>query len=134
MTTDDREYLRDVATRLVGYSQFKETRTGGKRELFKLLQNVSVTASFIFPSRAKPCLSIPADFWLKTGSGDFRGALTSSSRRGKYGQFLIKPAEFIDQYAEWFRSNHLAGEMNEEMKSNAAVELASAIANVNTNS
>ena len=54
MTTDSRMPLREAATTLAGYPRFRKTRSGGKREPFKLLQGQEMQAAFDFPSEARP--------------------------------------------------------------------------------
>ena len=132
MTTDTRMSLREAATTLAGYPQFRKTRSGGKRELFKLLQGQEMQAAFDFPSVARPRIDIPAKFWIDTPSGDFLAQLTSSSRRGRHGQFLINPAEFIDQYVAWFSDNYLGEGISAEKRITASAELASALVGMKT--
>jgi hypothetical protein len=128
MTTDARIPLREVAIRLAGYGRFRKTRSGGKRELFKFLQGQAIQAAFDFPSEARPRIAIPAKFWIDTRSGDFLAQLTSSTKRGKHGQFLIDPAKFVDQYAARFRDNYLDEGISAEKRITASAEMASALA------
>lgn len=130
MTPDPRIPLREAATRLAGYPGFRKTSTHGRRELLRLLQTGQITAAFNFPSKAGPRIEITGNFWVETTSGDFDGQLISNSRRGKHGQFLVKPVKFIDQYTSWFSDNYLRDGISTEKRTGADAELASALASV----
>jgi hypothetical protein len=126
MRNEDRIPLREAARRLAGYEAFRRTRTRGKQELFKLLQKGELAATFDFPSAARPTIQIPADFWLDIPSGEFQRQLTSSVRRGRHGQFLVRAGKFIDQYVEWFKSQYF--DQSEKPPTDVSAELASALA------
>ena len=130
MTTDARIPLREAAIRLAGYPRFRKTNTRGRRELHRLLQTDQVGAAFDFPSKARPRIDIAGKFWADTKSGDFDAQLVSHSRRGKHGQFLVGPVEFVDQYASWFSDEYLTDVISAEKRTSADAELASALANM----
>jgi hypothetical protein len=130
--TDARIPLREAATRLADYRRYQKTRSGGKRELLQLLQGQQVRAVFDFPSDARLRIGIPANFWIATHSGEFLAQLTSNSKRGKHGQFLINPAKFIAQYVAWFSNEYLGEGISEERRATAAAEVASALVGMKT--
>jgi hypothetical protein len=124
--------LREAAIRLTGYPRFRKTQSRGRRELLELLQGQVTHAAFDFPSDARPRIDIPVQFWLDTPSGDFQAQLTSDSRRGKHGQFLIDPAKFVGRYAAWFSNNYLEEGVTAEKRTVAPSELASALVGMHT--
>jgi hypothetical protein len=130
MIQDPRIPLREAALRLAGYPQFRKTNTRGRRELLRLLQTEQIRAAFHFPSKAGPGIDITGNFWMDTKSGHFDGQLISNSRRGKHGQFLVKPVKFIDQYTSWFSDNYLRDGISTEKRMSADAVLASALANI----
>jgi len=89
-------------------------------------------AAFDFPSEARPRIDIPPKFWVDIRSGDFEAQLISNTNRGKVGQFLVKPANFIHQYAAWFSDNYIGEETSAERRTSAKVELTSALAGMST--
>jgi hypothetical protein len=131
MSTDARLTLREVAGRLSGYRQFKETRTRGRQELLKLLQADEIRAAFYFPSAAKPRILIPAEWWLDVPSGRFQSKLTWNSQRGQRRQFLVEPAKFAGPYAAWFAGNYPDRGRSAETAASVSAELASALINMN---
>jgi len=130
MTSDSRMPLREAAERLAGYNQFRETRTGGKRELLKLLQTEKIQATFDFPSSARPPIDIPAQYWRDRPSGDFLAQLTSRSRSGKQGQYLLEPIQFVEQYKDWYAQKYVPAEGAGLHTSAAGDEFASALAGI----
>jgi len=131
MIADGRITLREVARRLSGYRRFWKTRTRGRQELLKLLQDNEIQAVFDFPSAARPRIPIPAEFWLDIGSGRFQNLLTWSSSRGRRRQFLVEPAKFIGQYIAWFGDSYLGGAVSTETRAIVSAELVSALARMN---
>jgi hypothetical protein len=128
MSTDDRIPLREAARRLTGYGRFRHSRTRGKQELLKLLQKGEVTATFDFPSAARPSIAIPAKFWLDFPSGDFNKQLISSASHGKHGQFLVRPGKFVDRYVEWFKFHYF--DLTGKPPTDISAELAAALTGV----
>lgn len=132
MTSDSRMPLREAAERLAGYNRFRESRTGGKRELLKLLQTEQIQAAFDFPSNERPRIDIPAQYWRDTLSGDFLAQLTSRSKHGKQGQYLLEPTQFIEQYKVWYARRYVPAEGPRLHTSEAVDEFASALAGINS--
>jgi hypothetical protein len=128
MTKDARLPLREVASHLSAYPRFQKTRTDGKQELLKLLQQDEIKASFDFPSKARPRILIPAKFWIDIPSGRFQAQLTWSKRRRMHRQFLIDPAEFAEHYVVWFVESHVDGKFGPELSHDISAELTSALA------
>jgi hypothetical protein len=115
--------------RLRAYQQFKTTTSGGKRELFGLLQAGKIQAVFDYPSAFGPQLTIPVEFWLGIPSGRFQTRLTRKSRSsnpGAGGHFLVKPTNFINEYVKWLR-NHFAPDADEHLMQRVTEEVASAL-------
>jgi hypothetical protein len=130
MGIDARVTLRETADRLCGYRRFQESRTRGRQELLKLLQDGEINAVFDFPSAAHPSIPIPKEYWLDVRSGRFQSLLTWGS--GRRRQFLIEPAKFIDQYVGWFRASYLGGRSSGGSPTDASAELSRAFVGVNS--
>jgi hypothetical protein len=130
MTASSRVPLRQIAQRLPEFHRFENTRTRGKQELLKLLQEGEIKAAFDFPSTAHPSISIPPEFWLDVRSGQFQRQLTWRPRKGTHRQYLIEPTKFIDQYVDWFNDSYLGGQVSGEPRSSASAELKRALASV----
>jgi hypothetical protein len=131
MIADDRITLREAARRLSGYRRFQNTRTRGKQELLKVLQDGKIQAAFDFPSAARPRISIPAEFWLDIQSGHFQKLLTWSKKSERYRQFLVEPVKFIGQYTALFGDSYFGGTVSTETRTIAFAELESAFAKIN---
>ena len=130
MPHDSRLLLRDVAIRLRAYEQFKKTSSGGKRELFGLLQSGKIQAVFDYPSALGPQVGIPATFWLGIPSGQFQTKLArrSQSSNGEVsGHFLVRPKDFIGEYVTWLET-HLVANASEDLTQSVTKEVASALA------
>jgi hypothetical protein len=130
MTGDTRVPLRQIAQRLSGYRRFRNTRTRGKQELLKLLQQGEIRAAFDFPSTAHPSISIPPEFWLDVRSGQFQRQLTWKRRTGIHRQYLVEPTKFIDHYVDWFNDSYLGEQVSGEPRTNVSAELKRALAGV----
>jgi hypothetical protein len=128
---DPRLSLRDVALRLREYQQFKKTNSGGKRELLALLQRGQIQAAFDYPSTLGPQIAIPAEFWLDIPTGQFQKKLTwksrSSDREAGGGHILVKPANFVNEYVTWLKSN-VALNSGAGLADDVVAEIASALA------
>jgi hypothetical protein len=128
MIEDDRLPLREVARRLTAYSRFQKTTTGGKQELLKLLQQDQIRATFDFPSKARPRILIPAQFWIDIPSGRFQSQLNWSRQRGRHRQFMIDPAELSEHYVVGFVRSHVDEKVGPELSHEISAELISAFA------
>jgi hypothetical protein len=105
MTSQSRLGLRQVARKLAGTTRFNGSFAEAARELLKLLQDREISSFFYFPSAQSPALIIRNEYWRGVGIQKFRQSLTSKTKRR--GRFLVRPTDFVEQYASWFASDFL---------------------------